>query len=235
MDNMLWILLILVVPLGIFFVWKSKKKKKEAGIAENQVGAGKKRKQDSETWTTIKTYLKSHGETGKEIIELFVIKRPDENDTSNLTKEQKKQHAINEKKKKEEAKELKKSDPQAAKENKKSKKNKNVQKDEQWILMFTTRNAKTKEVDEPRIIEANIEYVKKSKKETERVITVNDKIDFKKEMEWIKPLKDKEDEQEKKNREIQEKKDLKRKVKDTKKKEKKSSTTEENKTPEAGK
>ena len=155
----------------------------------------------------------------KEIVELFVVKRPDPNDSSNLlTKELKQKHKIEKKKRKEQEKLEKKKDPKAYKEKKKKEKMKN--RDEYWCLYFVTRNAKTKKIDDPRIIEAKITYIKINKKQTDRVIKSSDNLNFKKEWEWIKPIKEKEDEAKLKNEKIQQKKNRKRKYKKTKTKRK---------------
>lgn len=212
-SNMFVLLLLLLVPIGIFMFIKFRKKKTEAGA---QGLTGKKRKQESEAWSTIKSYLRNQNEIGKEVVELFVVKRPDENDSSNLNKEQKKEFDKKQKEKKALAKLEKQKDPKAFKE--KQAHEKRQKKPEIWMLYFTTRNAKTKEFDEPRIIEAQINYIRKSKKESDRVITVNDKVNFNDELKWIQPLKDKEDQQELKNKQVKEKKDFKKELK-TKKKE----------------
>ena len=215
-NNMFLILLILIVPLGIFFFMRSRKKKKEQG---QQVISGKRKKLESEAWVTVKKYLKDHNEVGKEIVELFVVKRPDPNDSSNLlTKELKQKHKIEKKKRKEQEKLEKKKDPKAYKEKKKKEKMKN--RDEYWCLYFVTRNAKTKKIDEPRIIEAKITYIKINKKQTDRVIKASDNLNFKKEWEWIKTIKEKEDDAKLKNEKIQQKKIEKENIKKQKQKEK---------------
>lgn len=201
-QSMFLILLIAVVPIGIYMYYRKKKNKKNQPVV-----TGKKKKLDSESWLTIKKYLKENGETGKEIVELFIERRFEETDSTNLTKEQKKTLQAKEKEKKLLDKKAKKQDPKAFKELKKDEKH--VKKPELWLLYFVTRNAKTLELDEPRIIEAQISHVRKTKKDSERVITVNDKIDFNEEMLWLKPLKDKQDEVEIKNLKEAEKKQLK--------------------------
>lgn len=212
MDNTIFILILLVVPVGGFFIWRSRKKKKEQGGAPI---AGKKRKTENESWNTIKTYLKNQNETGKEIVELFVCKRPDAKETSHLNKDQKKEHALEQKKQKTLDKLEKQKDPKAFKAKKAH--DKKAKMPELWMLYFTTRNAKTNVMDEPRILEAIITHQKISKKKTDRVITVNDKINFEDELKWILPLKQKEDEQQLKNQKMIDKK----KQKDLEKKQKK--------------
>ncbi len=181
-------LLIIILPIGIFIYMKHKKGKD----GDNSVLiSGKRKKQESEAWVTIKKYLKDKNETGKEIVELFVVKRIDDTDVASLpTKELRKKQKEENKKKKQDLKALKNKDPKKYKEAKKAEKER---KPEVWLLYFVTRNPKTKNNDNARIIECTIEYKKISKKETDRIIHVNDKINFKKEMEWIKPIKDKED------------------------------------------
>lgn len=218
-QSMLFILLALIIPIGGYMFYKSKKNKKNAPVT-----TGKKKKLESESWLTIKKYLKENGETGKEIVELFVERRPEEADASSLSKEQKKILQAKQKEKKLLDKKAKKQDPKAFKEAKKGEKYN--RKPELWMLYFITRNAKTHELDQPRLIEAQITQVRKSKKDSERVITVNDKIDFAEEMIWIQPLKDKHDEAEIKNQKEIEKKQLKIEHKKEKKAAKKQTNSE---------
>ncbi len=225
-QSSMWLMLLLIlVPIGIFIFLKSKKKKREEGT---EIISGKRKKQESEAWVTIKKYLKDHNETGKEIVELFVVKRIEEQDVSSLpTKELRAQKKEENKKKKAEMKALKEKDPKKYKEIRKAEKS--ARKPELWLLYFVTRNPKTKENDKPRIIECRIEYKKVSKKVTDRVIHVNDKVNFKKEMEWIKPIKDKEDQMKIRNEAIEAKRNKKRQERQAKKDQKKKSK-EANKT-----
>lgn len=201
-QNMWLMMLVVLIPIGIFIWFRHKKQKNEEG---SKVVSGKRKKQESEAWVTIKKYLKDQNETGKEIVELFVVKRIEEQDVSSLpTKELRQQQKLENKKKKDEMKALKAKDPEKYK--KLRKEEKSTKKPELWLLYFVTRNPKTKENDKARIIECKIEYKKISKKTTDRVIHVNDKVNFKKEMEWIKPIKDKEDQITLKNEAVQAKK-----------------------------
>lgn len=218
MNNMFLLLLILIIPIGIFLFWKKRKKRKEEG---EKVVSGKQRKLDSEAWVTIKKYLKDQNETGKEIIELFVVKKPDENDTNSYaTKELKKKQKKELKAKKKLEKIEKKQDPVAYKQKKKSERL-TKKPPEHWFLYFITRNAKTKAVDEPRLIEAIISYKRINRKQSDRVINVNPLVDFEKEWEWIKPIKEKEDKQKEKNQAAALKKQAKEKKKAEKKVDKK--------------
>ncbi len=224
MGNFGFIALILI-PI-IIFIFIKHKKNKEGGNTE--VISGKRKKQESEAWVTIKKYLKDHNETGKEIIELFVVKRLEEQDVASLpTKELRKQKKEENKKKKDEMKALKAKDPNKYKELKKAEKE--TRKPELWLLYFVTRNPKTKENDKPRIIECKIEYKKISKKVTDRVIHVNDHVNFKKEMEWIKPIKDKEDVMKQRSEAIEAKRAQKHEAKLAKKQAKKSNKSKDSK------
>ncbi len=206
-------LLVILIPI-IIFIYIKHKKSTEGNSSD--IVSGKRKKQESEAWVTIKKYLKDHNETGKEIVELFVVKRIEEQDIASLpTKELRKKQKEDNKKKKEELKALKAKNPEKYKTLKKEEKEK--RKPELWLLYFVTRNPKTKENDQPRIIECRIEYKKISKKVTDRVIHVNDKVNFKKEMEWIKPIKDKEDLMKQRNDAIQAKRTKKQEEKAAKK------------------
>ena len=183
MQNM-FMLLIIIVPIGAVIYFIMKKKKGPALKTERT-------ENEDEVWKTIKKYLKDSGEKGKEIIDSYVVKRPDPYNKSQMNKEQKKEFKIEEKAKGE----LKKTDPEAYKKYKAELKvDKKRKVPEQYIVLFTTRDTKTHNHDAPRAIECEVIYKKISKKDTQRKIIINGMCDFDKEMAWIKPIKAKDDE-----------------------------------------
>lgn len=80
---------------------------------------------------------------------------------------------------------LKTSNPEEYKNRKILKKIENRKKPrELYVVLFSTRNTKTHEVDPPRAIECEVLYKKVDKKTNRRVIEIQDKmLDYKKEME----------------------------------------------------
>ncbi len=215
-----FLILLIIIPVGIFLYMKNKKKKQQEG---NFSGNRKTRK--DEVWNIVKTYLKENNEYGKEIIELFPAKRRDPDDVSSMNKAEKEEY----KKRQKEIKALKKTNPEKYKKIKteKKKKEKNRQ-PENWLLYFQTWNSKTKELDEPRILSVEVKFIKVDKKRTERKVLIKGLADFEKEYEWIKPLKEKEDKIIEKQRRINENKrqkvieqNKKKKLKDELKQEKK--------------
>lgn len=182
-SNMFLIILI-ILPIGliIFFVMKRKK-----GGANNNK---KIKEEKDEVWSTIKKFLKQENEKGKEIIDAFTLKRPNPYDKSSMTKEQRVEAKIQEK-------ELKKLKQTNLEEYKKEKSRISIERKrkprELYVVLFTTRNAKTLEVDEPRVIECEILLRKLEKNKTERTIRINGLMNYEEEMKWIKPIKDKED------------------------------------------
>lgn len=74
------------------------------------------------------------------------------------------------------------------------KKKKRAKPKELYVVLFTTRNAKTLIIDEPRAIECEVRLVKINKKENRREIDVVRALDYEEEMLWIEPIKAKDDE-----------------------------------------
>lgn len=77
----------------------------------------------------------------------------------------------------------------------KSKKNNNkiptnLKEREQYVLIFRTKNSRTKEINLPRAIEVEIIKNPSGNKNTERKIFINKELELEKEMAWIKPIKE---------------------------------------------
>lgn len=181
--NNLFLLMLLVVPIGLVFFWIKKKKK-----GDSSANTIKKRREGDEVWKTIKDYIKSNNEAGKEIVESYVAKRPNVNIVDKkLPKEQRKEieKQLKEKKQKEkeEQKQIKKS----------GKKLKQKKEKELYVVLFVTRNAKTLVEDSPRAIECEVTNTKISRKETKRQIIVTRECSYEKEAEWILPIKEAEE------------------------------------------
>lgn len=206
----LFLLLLLAVPIGLFFYFMKKKKSKEAAKGPTS------RHEGDEVWKTVKDFLKNNGDLGKEIVETYVAKRPDENIINrSLSKDEQKKQKEEIRKRKEELK----------LENKKLKKEgklpKNIKPRELYVVLFTTRNPKNKKVDSPRAIECEVKMIKKNKYDTERKIVILGERNYKKESEWILPIKEAEEARFRKEIERREKKQKKKKQKEEKKKKEK--------------
>lgn len=178
--NGLFSLIILIVPFVLIFYFI---KKRKSGGNQSQT-VYKKRHEDDDVWKTIKRFLKENGEIGKEIVESYVARRSDPFliDRS-LPKEQqlaqkeeiKKQKLIEKQLKKEaKAKKIPYSRPKSR---------------ELYVVLFTTRDAKTGVVEKPRAIECEIKTIRNSNKRDEKTVEIIGLVDYEKEKEWILPIK----------------------------------------------
>lgn len=190
-NNLFYIFLIIIpIALIIFFIVK---KKKGSSDPRSPNGNKLKNKQEAdEVWVTIKKYLREKSEKGKEVVDSYVVKRPDPYNTAAMTKEQKAEF----KQKEKEFRALKKTDPDAYKlEKARQAIQKRKKPAELYVVLFTTKNTKTNQLDDPRAIECEVTYKKVSKNNRERVIVINKLLNYDEEMKWIKPIKDKDDKQ----------------------------------------
>ncbi len=185
-NNLLYILLLLI-PIIIVVVFIIKKKKGGNDKNKNPSGNRLKSKEEAdEVWLTIKKHLRDSNEFGKEIIDSYVVKRPDPFNPKNPEM----------KKRKKELEKLKTSNPKQYKlEKEKIKIEKRKKPPELYVVLFTTKNAKTGIIDPQRGIECEVIYKKINKNNRQRTIVVNREIDVAKEMKWIKPIKEKDDKQ----------------------------------------
>ncbi|ACI60015.1 DUF5385 family protein [Ureaplasma urealyticum] len=188
-SNFLMILII-IIPIILVVVFIMRKKRKQNG--ENQANVNNKDKSDTnEVWATIKKYLRSIDDKGKEVIDSYVVKRAEPHNLAQMTKQQK----IDYKNEQKAIKALKTTNPEQYKiEMERIKKEKRAKPKELYVVLFTTRNAKTLVVDEPRAIECEVRLVKVNKKENRREIDVVRALDYDEEMLWIEPIKAKDDE-----------------------------------------
>lgn len=183
-SNFLYIL-ILIIPI-VLVGWFILRKKK----GDSNANKPKSKQEADEVWLTIKKYLRDSNEVGKEVIDSYVVKRADPYDRSTMTKEQRAQAKIEDR----QLANLKKTDPKAfSAEKAKIAIEKKRKPSEIYVVLFTTRNTKTLEVDKPRAIECEVKFKKITKKEKERNIVINKVLDYNEEMKWIKPIKDKDD------------------------------------------
>lgn len=209
------LIILIIIPVGIFWWWKKRKKQQN----EPTPIKNKKTSSENEAWQTVKKYLKEKNEYGKEIVNLFAVKRKTSEELKKESKEFKEKYKNEQKLKKEQLKKLKVENPE---EYKKLKRKERKQKPpELWILVFTTKDTKTNKLDKERMIEAEIIYEKVSKKQTIRKISYHDNINYDEEIKWIKPLKDKEEKQRIKQEKINASKKAKKEKREKQKKNKK--------------
>ncbi len=180
------ILFIVILGVGGFLFWKNKKKKKE----ENTTFVNKKTDvKNNEPWIITKKFLYDTKEVGKEIVEIYVAKRRDPRDVVHMDKKQKLEHD----KKQKEFKLLKKTNPSEYKiKMEEIKEDKKIIFPEQYVILFKTRNAKTKVLDQPRAIQCEITYNRVAKNDTRREV-VSTLTNYEEELIWISPLKEKDD------------------------------------------
>lgn len=208
-SNYLFILILIGLPIILIFVWIRKKKK---GTYESNTI--KKRRDGDEVWKTIKDYLKSKNEFGKEIVESYVAKRP------NLKAIDKSLPKEEQKRLRDELKKIEKSNKEKEKKVKKSgKKSKQKKEKEIYVVLFVSRNPKNLQEDPPRAIECEVTNIRISKKENERKIRVVKDCDYLTESKWILPIK--EAEEAKLRKEASKKKNKKSKPNNNKNKQKK--------------
>lgn len=186
MNSEILIVLIFIVPIGIFIWWFIKKRKKTSNSKIDY----QKRREDDEVWRTIKNYLKSRGEMGKEIVECYVAKRFDADlvDKKLSKEQQKKQREDIAQRRKEEVTRRKDAKSKGLKYRKPLPK-------DLYVALFVTRNSKTKIEDEPRAIECSVVNEKINKKDFDRKIVVLRELDYKTEQAWISPIKKKEEDE----------------------------------------
>lgn len=212
-NNSLFLIILVIVPIAIIGYVFVKKKNKNSGSDQNKKSANKlkNKQEEDEVWLTIKRYLRESNEIGKEVVDSYVVKRPD---PRVKTKANKKQLKIAS----QEFKALKKTNPEEYKAKKELKKIENRKKQKElYVVLFTTKNTKTHVVDLPRAIECEVIY-KKSDKGLKRSIVINGLVNYEQEMEWIKPIKEKDDKELARQLRVEQRREIKRKQKQEKKK-----------------
>lgn len=210
-NNSLLLLILIIIPIGlvVFMIYKKKNKgqKDKNTKSNNQL---KNKQEEDEVWLTIKRFLRESGETGKEVIDSYVVKRPD----PRIKTKQQKQLA-------KELKKLKKTDPEAYNAQKALQKiEKRKKPKELYVVLFTTRDTKTLNVDSPRALECEVVYKKVAKGSMQRTIVINSLMDYDKEMEWIKPIKQKDDKELARQLRVEQRRIARKKQKQQKQKEK---------------
>ncbi len=212
MGNLMY-LMILIIPIVMIFIYVKKRKDKKA-----DPDTYRKRREGDEVWKTVKDHIRKTDGKGKEVIDSFVAKRPS---FDYIDKTLPKEEQL---KRKEEIKKVREDEKLRRKECRKNKK-KYVPIDSRslYVVLYTTRNAKTLKEDKPRAIECEVIHSKvdPKDKQTRREIIVTRELNYKKEAQWILPIKQKEEEKFQKEYEKQLRLSAKAKEKAAKKKQKK--------------
>lgn len=209
-SNNLFLILLIVIPIGlvIFMIFK----KKNGGNDKNNKSGNqlKNKQQEDEVWLTIKKYLRDKQELGKEVVDSYVVKRPD---PRARTKEKK----IADKK----FKELKKTNIEEYKVQKELRKIESRKKPKElYVVLFTTKDTKTHKMDPPRAIECEVVYKKVGKGTNQRTILINNLLNYEEEMKWIQPIKAKDDKELARQLRVEQNRIKRRKLKEQKNKEK---------------
>lgn len=126
-NNSLLLLILIILPIGlvVFMIYKRKNKgQKDKNTKSNN--HLKNKQEEDEVWLTIKRFLRESGETGKEVVDSYVVKRPD----PRIKTKQQKQLA-------KEFKKLKKTDPEAYNAQKAFKKLKNARSLKNYMLFYS--------------------------------------------------------------------------------------------------
>lgn len=180
-SSLLFILLLVLVPIGFFWWWKKRKN------GSSSSGSIQKRHEGDEVWKTLKDFLKSQNEKGKEIVESYVAKRPEPHVVNRaLSKEEQKKQKLEIKEYQKQEKIKKK---QLKSEGKKYTKEKPR---ELYVVLFVTKSSKTNVEDKPRAIECEVKNVRVSggkKGQTEKKIIILGERDYTTESKWILPIK----------------------------------------------
>lgn len=184
MDNNILIILVFIVPIGLLIWWFFKRKKKNSTAKIDY----QKRRQDDEVWRTIKDYMKSRGELGKEIVECYVAKRLDVDIVDKKNSKEKQKIQKNEIAARRKDEDIRRKEAKA-----KGLKYRKTLPQDLYVALFVTRNAKTKIEDSPRAIECSVVSERVSKKETNRRIVVLKELNYELEQSWISPIKKKEE------------------------------------------
>ena len=210
-SNNLFLILLIVIPIGLVIFMIFKKKNGGGNTKNNKSGNQLKNKQqEDEVWLTIKRYLRDKEELGKEVVDSYVVKRPDPRAKTKAKKQADK-----------EFKKLKTTNPEEYKIQKDLRKIENRKKPKElYVVLFTTKNTKTHVLDKPRAIECEVVYKKVNKNTNQRTILINQTLDYDKEMEWIQPIKAKDDKELARQLRVEQRRIQRKKLKEAKNKEK---------------
>ena len=189
------VIIAVIACVGIPLMIKKRRSEQRKALISN-------RHNKDEVWKTIKQYMKDKNQYGDEIVDSYVAKRNQldyinpawpgiiktqvkyTNKIRDLQYRQNKQQAI--------------------KGQGKNKFRKPPMKD-LYVVCFTTKSMKTGRLNPPQAIECEVVTRRIDRKNTDRKIVINGKLDYDKEMQWIAPLRTAESEKNAKMLEKQEK------------------------------
>ncbi len=165
----------------MFFSIKKQKKDKTNIFLSNH-------KNKDDVWKTIKQFLKSNNEKGKEIFDSYVVKKNhiDMIDPS-LSNHEKQNKRAEIRIRKFRIKKLK----SLAKKNHIPFTTPKIHLN-RYVIVFITKNIKTNFIDNPRCIEIEVVSNKVSKNKYENEIIINSELDYNNEIQWISPYRESE-------------------------------------------
>ena len=198
MDSSLIIIIVIIVAIaaiGIPLMIKKRRNEQRKALISN-------RHNKDEVWKTIKQYMKDKDQYGDEIIDTYVAKRNNLDYINpawpNIIKTQVKYaNKIRELQYRE--------NKQAAIKGKGKNKFRKPPVKDLYVVCFTTRSIKTGKINPPQAIECEVITKRIDRKNTDRKIVINGKLDYDKEMQWIAPIRTAESEKNAKLLEKQEK------------------------------
>lgn len=181
-GNSLIIIIVIIAIAGIFLLPRMLKKKR----AEKAKALISQRHDKDEVWKTIKQYLKDTNQYGVEIVDTYVIRRnPVEYinplDSSYVKDKVRAANALREFQFKQELLKAKKIGKNARFMRPKQR--------DLYVVLFQTKNIKTNELLPPQAIECEVVTKKINRKEWDRKILINGKLNYDNEMIWIAPAR----------------------------------------------
>lgn len=178
-SSLMPILLLVIIGVAIYSIYKRKKNNREANPFLSN------RKNKDEVWKTIKQFLKDNNCQGKELADSYVVKRNHvdyvDPNSSELAKRNKTYELKIRQWQYKQAKKYARSSGTYVSE-------KNPARD-LFVVVFKTRDTKTHKEDPYRCFECEVLNTKIGKKQYDRKIIINGELDLDKEMEWIAPIR----------------------------------------------
>lgn len=178
-SSLMPILLLVIIGVAIYSVYKRKKTAREANPFLSN------RKNKDEVWKTIKQFLKDNNCQGKELADSYVVKRNHvdyvDPNSSELARKNKSFELKIRQLQHKQAKKRAKYSGSILPENNPAR--------DLFVVVFKTRDTKTGKEDPYRCFECEVLNTKIGKKQYDRKIIINGELDLDKEMEWIAPIR----------------------------------------------
>lgn len=173
------ILILVILGIAIYSIYKKKKNEREANPFLSN------RKNKDEVWKTIKQFLKDKGESGKELADSYVVKRNHQDYINpNGSDFEKKNKNYELKIRQWQIKQSKKAAKTTGIRPLENPKNRDL-----FVVVFKTKDTKTKKEDPYRCFECEVVNTKIGKKQYDRKIVIHNELNYDREMEWIAPIR----------------------------------------------